>query len=150
MLQNILVNKSENRIYAIDEDGNVIKYYEMSKDFWPGENESGQSYCNAENGEYDLTGQEIDADGPYKGDGSRDLEKDVMPFGWAYINLDERGHAIHCGGSNLGWPGSDDPEQELTKTNGCFRMHNKDGFELAKLAVKARNSGIKLIATVEG
>jgi len=148
MLKEVQVNKEEDKVYAMDEEYNVIAEYEMSKDFWPGENSAGEEFCNAQKGKYDLTDQEVDADGPYSNDGTRDLARDVLPYGWGYINIDARGHALHGGGSNLGWPDSDAPRQELTKTQGCFRMYNEDVFELAKMILKARSSGIKVELTV--
>jgi hypothetical protein len=148
MLKAIQVNTTKNRMYAMDENCNVIAEYEVGKDFWPGQNAAGQAYCNAPNGVYHIKRENVYADGPYSEDGSRDLNGDVKPFGWGYIGLDDRGHAIHGGGSNLGWPHSDAPMQELTKTNGCFRAHNVNIYDLALLAIESLDNKVDLVVTV--
>ena len=148
MLKEIQVNKSTNTVYAMDEQYHIIGQYDMSKGFWPGKNSAGEPYCNAEDGAYHIQRGNVYADGPYSGDGHRDLSGDVMPFGWGYIGLDDRGHALHGGGSNLGWPDSDTPVQEFTKTHGCFRMHNTDIYDLALAAIEALDNGIDVVVTV--
>ena len=138
MLVEIQVNKTKQEVYAMDENYNVIATFPCSTDFYPGYNEYGQPYCNAEDGTYENI--YIEAKGP---------EADEPPYGWAYIDLgDGRGHALHGGGSIL-----DDPfaavQEELVPTQGCFRMYNIDVYWLAQQAMASNYNVVITVVSEE-
>lgn len=138
MLAEIQINKSESRVYAMDERWQVIATYKCGCDFYDGYNENGEPYCNAPDGVYNDESVWAEAKGVDNGE---------PPYGWAYINIDSRGHALHGGGSNLG-SGYNEPFQSLTPTLGCFRMYNADVYHLALMFLEAQNMGTKPCITV--
>ena len=101
-------------------------------------NENGEPYCNALDGVYKDESVWAEAKG---------VDNNEPPYGWAYINIDARGHALHGGGSNLG-SGYNEPFQTLTPTLGCFRMYNADVYHLALMFLEAEKLGIKPCITV--
>lgn len=138
MLQEIQINKDKRMVYAMDENYDVISRYPCSTAYYAGYNEYGQPYCNAANGTYSDNNVYAEANG--EGHWER-------AYGWAYINIDDRGHALHGGGSNLG----DDynlPYQPLLPTLGCFRMYNADVYHLALMFLEAENQGHTPVITV--
>lgn len=119
-LKEVQINKTEKMVYCLDENYEVMHKAEISTDFYEGENDAGQPRGNAADGVYRET---VWADIDYPG------EDDLSAaFGWAYLNIDGRGRAIHGGGSNLGWDGAMQAIQPLLPTYGCFRMRNVDIF----------------------
>ena len=142
MLKEIQVNKTKCEVYAMDEDYNIMATLPCSITFYPGYNSAGQPRCNAEDGVY-YAGDTVwvDVDWPDESDLS-------SAYGWGYINIDERGHALHGGGSNLGWDGAMEPYQDLLPTEGCFRMHNADVYWLALQAQRSIAAGTGLVVHV--
>lgn len=140
MLVEIQVNKTEQKVYAMNENYEVIATYPCSTAFYSGYNEYGQPYCNAEDGDY--------SDYVYAEAGGKENDEEHCTwYGWGYINIDERGHALHGGGANLG-ERYNDPYQQLMPTLGCFRMFNADVYHLALMFLDAESKGHKPIITV--
>ena len=138
MLKEIQVNKTKKMVYLMDEDYHVYAEFPVGTDFYEGTNEDGEPYSNVDDGTYNLN--RVDIDYP---------DNVSAAYGWAYINLDERGRAIHGGGSNLGYVGALEPIQsELCATLGCFRMRNVDVFWLAIHANYARDNGVDVVIHV--
>ena len=137
LLREIQVNKTKKVVYAMNTDYEVIAQYPVGTDFYEGFNENGEPYSNVDDGVYDIVRMDIDY--PY------DLS---AAYGWAYIQLDTRGRAIHGGGSNLGYDMANAPYQELLPTYGCFRMHNAEVFALAQAVRNAQRNGIHVDVTV--
>ena len=118
MLKEVQVNKTEKKVYLLDENYEVFGVLPISTDFYQDTGER----KHADDGVYrDTVWYDID----YPDDEDRSAA-----YGWAYLNIDTSGRAIHGGGANLGWYGSQEPFQELLPTLGCFRMHNVDVFWL--------------------
>ena len=140
MLKEIQVNKTELKVYAMDEEYNIMATLPMSKAFYPGYNSEGLPRCNAPDGVYTDTVW-VDVDWPDE----PDLE---AGFGWGYINITDRGHALHGGGANLGWNGALEAFQPLLPTQGCFRMHNADIYWLALQAKYSIANGVDLVVHV--
>ena len=138
MLREIQVNKSERIVYAMNEDYEVIAKYPCSCAYYAGYNEYNQPYCNADNGTY--MGEQVYAEANGK-------DHWETAYGWAYINIDTRGHALHGGGTNLG-EDYNQPYQSLLPTLGCFRMHNADVYHLALMFLDAEEKGHKPVITV--
>lgn len=141
MLVEIQVNKTQKKVYALNEDYDIIAQFPCGTAFYPGENEYGQPYSNAENGTYNDGCVYAEAGGPYND------EEHCTWYGWGYINIDSRGRAIHGGGSNLG-EAYNDPYQRLMPTLGCFRMHNADVYWLALQFLDSQEQGVKPCITV--
>ena len=142
VLKEIQVNKTKEMVYAMDEDSNVIARFPCSKAFVDGENSAGQAFDNAEDGTYE-EGSEGDTEIMYP----NNLTEDNIPYGWAYINIDARGRALHGGGSGLADPFA--PYQDaLLPTHGCFRMYNADVFWLAQAKKRSEATGIDVVITV--
>ena len=122
----------------MDESYHVFAELPIGTEFYEGYNDNGEEYSNAEDGIYPLNRVDID------------YPDNVTPsYGWGYINIDERGRALHGGGANLGHIGAVQPYQsELMPTLGCFRMYNADVFWLCHQAVLSRNNGIEVIIHV--
>ena len=138
MLKEIQVNKTKKMVYLMDEDYHVYAKFPVGTDFYEGTNEDGEPYSNVDDGTYNLNRVDID----YPNNVS-------AAYGWAYINLDERGRAIHGGGTNLGYVGATEPYQsELLPTLGCFRMFNAQVFFVAQEAEHARENGIDVVISV--
>lgn len=140
MLKEIQVNTSALKVYAMDEMYEIMATFPMSKAFYAGFNSEGQPRCNAPEGVYTDTVW-VDVDWP----DAPDLE---AGFGWGYINITDRGHALHGGGANLGWDGALEPFQPLLPTEGCFRMHNADVYWLALQAQRSIAAGVELVVHV--
>jgi hypothetical protein len=138
MLKEIQVNKTDKKVYCMDEDYHVFAELPIGTEFYEGYNDNGEEYSNAEDGIYPLNRVDID------------YPDNVTPsYGWGYINIDERGRALHGGGANLGHIGAVQPYQsELMPTLGCFRMYNADVFWLCHQAELSRNNGIEVIIHV--
>lgn len=150
LLREIQIDYTKKRIFLMDEDYRVFFDYPIGTDYWEGKNEYGQPYSNAEEGVYDIDLSQVYTDGKYQNDGSRDLNSDVMPYGWAFIKIDDRGRAIHGGSSNLGYPKCDSPFQftenpdpYYTKTLGCNRANNADVYYTAQKVKQSFENGIK-------
>lgn len=138
MLKEIQVNKRLKRLYLMDENYNVYAEFPIGTGFYEGFNENGEPFSNADNGVYPLN--RVDIDYPYD---------TTAAFGWAYINIDTRGRAIHGGGSNLGYTGATKPYQsDLMPTYGCFRMYNAQVLFVALEAENARDNGVEVIIHV--
>ena len=138
MLRQILINKTDRKVFALDENGDLISKYDCSTAYYPGYNEEGLPYSNAEDGLYE--GNNVYAE-------IYNDEEREPAYGCAYINIDDRGRALHGGGSCLDDPYED--YQELVPTLGCFRMYNADIVELAQMFLDAESSGFKPYIVVE-
>ena len=140
-LKEIQINKTEKVVYALNTDYEVFHKYAMNTEFYPGTNEYGQPRDNAKDGVY-KNGTYTDIDYPNEPDLN-------SGYGWAYINIDDRGRALHGGGANLGWDEALKPFQsELLPTLGCFRMNNADVFHLALMVRRARKKGVEVVIHV--
>ena len=138
MLKEIQVNKRLKRLYLMDENYNVYAEFPIGTEFYAGHNDNGEPFSNADNGVYSLN--RVDIDYP------RDVS---AAYGYAYINIDERGRAIHGGGTNLGYVGATEPYQsDLLPTYGCFRMYNAQVLFVAQEAVHARDNGVDVVIHV--
>lgn len=142
MIKEIQGNKTTKEVYALDTDGRVVFICEMGTDHVEGSNEYGQEFSNADDGLYE-EGNNGDTEIMYPDD----LTSDNVPYGWAYINIDERGRAFHGGGTGL-----DDPfapyQDELLPTLGCFRLNNNDVFWLANAKKRSEAAGIDVLITI--
>lgn len=124
-LKEIQINKTEKRVYLLDMDYHVFAELPCSCDFYPGVNDKGQPRDNPADGVYTDTCW-VDIDYP---DGD-DL---CMAFGYSYLNIDDRGRALHGGGSILGEEDALSPFQSrLVPTEGCIRMYNADVWWLCQ------------------
>lgn len=130
MLKEVQVNKTEGKVYLLDENYDVFGVLPISTAYYQ---DTGDR-SNAEDGIYrDTVWSDID----YPDD--EDLSS---AYGWAYLNIDERGRALHGGGSNLGWEGAMEPfQQELMPTLGCFRLYNADILWLCYQWERAKAAG---------
>ena len=138
MLKEIQVNKRLKRLYLMDENYNVYAEFPIGTEFYEGHNDNDEPFSNADNGVYSLN--RVDIDYP------RDVS---AAYGYAYINIDERGRAIHGGGTNLGYVGATEPYQsDLLPTYGCFRMYNAQVLFVAQEAVHARDNGVDVVIHV--
>nr|DAE03276.1 MAG TPA: putative carnitine operon oxidoreductase caia, putative carnitine operon oxidoreductase [Siphoviridae sp. ctwzt2]DAP75847.1 MAG TPA: putative carnitine operon oxidoreductase [Caudoviricetes sp.] len=107
--------RSKQRLYTMNDYGQVIKPYECRSDFVPGYNDQDQPRESLPNGNYWCK-----AELGYFGD----------PYGTFYITTgDCRARDIHGGGSGLPDPYA--PHQGWVPTLGCLRMQNADGEEVA-------------------
>ena len=141
MLVEIQVNKTEKKVYAMNENYEVIATYPCGTAFYSGYNEYGQPYSNPDDGDYEGECVYAEANGEYNN------EEHCTWYGWGYINIDDRGRALHGGGANLG-DGYNAPYQPLLPTLGCIRMHNADIYHLALMFLDAQSKGRKPIITV--
>ena len=123
-LKELQINKTKKRAYLLDPDYHVFAELPISTDYYEGTNSAGLARGNAADGVYRETCW-CDIDYPDQDDLS-------ASYGYAYLNIDGRGRAIHGGGSNLGWDGAMEPFQELLPTLGCFRMYNADVWWLCQ------------------
>lgn len=138
MLKEIQVNKSDRKIYCMDENYETFATLPVGTDFYEGYNENGEPYSNVPDGVYPVNW--IDIDYP---------DNVTTAYGWGYINIDERGRALHGGGGNLGQTGAVVPYQrELCATLGCFRMYNADVFWLCHQAKRAKDNGVDVVIHV--
>lgn len=122
--------RSNQRIYAMNRFGQVLKDYECRSDFVPGCNDVGQRRQSLPNGNYTVS-----ADYP-----GMDLAAEQgAAYGTFYIHTgDYRYRDIHGGGSGLSDPFA--PYQGWVPTYGCLRMQNTDGEELSRMIINAGNS----------
>lgn len=128
MLREIQVNKSERKVYAINDESEIIAVYDCGTSYYSGFNENGEPYSNADDGIYNDEYVYAEVYG---------TDSDDEVYGFAYINIDPRGRALH-GGRDL------EPYQPTLKpTLGCFRMYNADVLHLAQMFIQAENEGIK-------
>lgn len=139
-LKEIQINKTEKRVYLMDMEYHVYAELPMSTEFYEGTNEAGLAHGNAEDGLYRETVW-CDIDWPNEDDLS-------AAYGWAYLNIDGRGRALHGGGSNLGWDGAMAPYQPLLPTLGCFRMYNAHIFFLCLEWQRSVAAGIEPVVHV--
>lgn len=140
MLKEVQVNKTEKMVYLLDESYEVFAKLPISTDFYEGSNNAGLARGNAEDGVY-RESVWSDIDWPNEDDLS-------AAYGWAYLNIDSRGRALHGGGSNLGWDGAMEPFQELLPTLGCFRMYNADIFWLCQHWRRSVAAGLEPVVHV--
>jgi hypothetical protein len=140
-LKEVQVNKTECKIYLMDLEYHVFAELPCSTEFYPGVNDAGLPRDNPADGVYkDSVWFDID----YPND------SDLGPaYGWAYLNIDDRGRALHGGGSILGWDEALEPFQErLTPTEGCIRMYNADIFWLCQHWKRSVKAGITPVVHV--
>ena len=134
-LKEVQIDKTKKRVFLMDMEYNVFADLPMSTDFYPGYNDQGQPHSSPDDGVYRDTVW-CDIDYPD--------EDDLGPaYGWAYLNIDDRGRALHGGGSILGEEDALSPFQSrLVPTEGCIRMYNADVFWLCKHWRRAVAAGI--------
>ena len=122
MLKEIQFQRSKQRIFAMDENYEVIADYECHDDFVEGYNDQGELRESLPNGDY----YDIQAEITYG--------KYGPSYGNFYITTgDYRGRDIHGGGA-----GSFDPYadyQGWIPTYGCLRMQNIDGVNLSQMII---------------
>lgn len=140
MLKEVQVNKTEKMVYLLDEGYEVFAKLPIGTDFYEGSNNAGLARGNAEDGVY-RESVWSDIDWPNEDDLS-------AAYGWAYLNIDSRGRALHGGGSNLGWDCAMEPFQELLPTLGCFRMYNADIFWLCQHWRRSVAAGLEPVVHV--
>jgi len=130
MLVEVQVNKTEDKVYLLDENYDIFGVLPMSKEFI----QDNGNRSNADDGVYRET---VWCDIDYPND--EDLS---AAYGFAYLNVDERGRALHGGGSALGWDEALQPFQsELMPTLGCFRLYNADIWWLCQHWQRAKAAG---------
>ena len=139
-LKEVQVNKTKKRVYLLDAEYNVFAELPMSTDYYEGSNAAGLAHGNAADGLYRETVW-CDIDWPNEDDLS-------AAYGYAYLNIDGRGRALHGGGSNLGWDGAMEPFQQLLPTLGCFRMYNADVWWLCQHWRRSVAAGIDPVVHV--
>ena len=138
MLKEIQINKTEKKLYCMDEDYHVYAEFPIGTDYYEGYNENGDPYSNVDDGVYPVTWIDIDYPSAL-----------TSAYGWGYINLDDRGRAVHGGGGNLGYIGAVAPYQDqLCATLGCFRMYNVHIFFVCHEAKHAKKNGVDVIVHV--
>ena len=139
-LKEVQVDKTKKRVYLLDAEYHVFAELPMSTDYYEGSNEAGLARGNAADGVYRETVW-CDIDWPNEDDLS-------AAYGYAYLNIDGRGRALHGGGSNLGWDGAMEPFQQLLPTLGCFRMYNADVWWLCQHWRRSVAAGIDPVVHV--
>lgn len=122
--------RSKQRLYTMDDLGQVIKDYECRSAIVPGYNGAGQERECLPNGNYTVS-----ADYP-----GMDLAAEQgAAYGTFYIHTgDSRYRDIHGGGSGLADPFA--PYQGWVPTYGCLRMQNADGEEVSRWILDNGNS----------
>lgn len=130
MLKEVQVNKTEQKVYLLDENYDVFGVLPMSTDYY----QDNGNRSNADDGVYrDTVWYSIDF--PDNGELS-------AAYGYSYINVDTRGRALHGGGSALGQEGALEPFQsKLMPTLGCFRLYNVDIWWLCQHWKRAVEAG---------
>lgn len=122
----IQFQKRKQRIFALDENYNVVASYPCRDDFFPGVNEYGQPRASLPIGTYEHVSAEL-------GDFGKS-------YGTFYITTgDHRGRDIHGGGNGYGIPDPYAKRQGWLGTYGCLRMQNEDGEELSKMIIESGN-----------
>jgi flagellum-specific peptidoglycan hydrolase FlgJ len=121
----LIYSKNDQRMYALDDGGNVTHSWECRDEFEPGTNDAGEPRESLPCGKW---GVWADQPGVQYG----------RAYGTFYINTgDARSRDIHGGGSSLKDPYS--PRQGWRMTYGCLRMQNEDGEELSHMILDAGN-----------
>ena len=121
MVKEIQFQRSKQRIFAMDENYNVIGDWECRDDFVPGYNEAGDPRGSLPDGVYTNVSAEV-TNGAYG-----------AAYGTFYITThDPRARDIHGGGSGL--PNPFAGRQGWVPTYGCLRMQNIDGEELSRMS----------------
>ena len=116
--------RHEDRMYALNDEGNVMYDWECRHDFVPGYNSYGQARASLPAGVYPHCWAEEPGDWCKENNG--------VPYGTFYIHTgDYRGRDIHGGGSGLSDPFA--RRQGWIPTYGCLRMQNEDGEELSRI-----------------
>lgn len=127
MVKEIQFQRSKQRIFAMDENYNVIGDWECRDDFVPGYNEAGDPRGSLPDGVYTNVSAEV-TNGAYG-----------AAYGTFYITThDPRARDIHGGGSGL--PNPFAGRQGWVPTYGCLRMQNIDGEELSRMIIAAGNN----------
>lgn len=125
MLATLTYKRADQALYAYDDAGELIDYWECRDAFVPGYNDYGQPRASLPNG-------------TYNGPNDQGLMAEITggaygpAYGTFYITTgDPRGRDIHGGGSGLEDPFS--PYQGWVPTLGCLRMQNQDGEQVAAM-----------------
>lgn len=127
MVKEIQFQRSKQRIFAMDENYNVIGDWECRDDFVRGYNEAGDPRGSLPDGVYTNVSAEV-TNGAYG-----------AAYGTFYITThDPRARDIHGGGSGL--PNPFAGRQGWVPTYGCLRMQNIDGEELSRMIIAAGNN----------
>lgn len=139
-MKEVQVDKTKQKVFLLDEEYEIFGRLDMSTAFYEGFNSAGLARGNAADGVYKDTVW-VDIDYPN--------DEDISAgYGWAYLNVDGRGRALHGGGANLGYEGAMEPFQELLPTLGCFRLHNADIFWLCQHWRRSVEAGIEPVVHV--
>lgn len=118
--------RSKQRIYLMNDQGQVVKSWECRSDFFPGVNEQGEPRESLPNGNY-WCWAEIT------------YGKYGASYGNFYITTgDLRARDVHGGGAGLPDPYAD--YQGWLPTYGCLRMQNADGVELSQIIIDNGNN----------
>lgn len=118
--------RDKQRMYLLDDKGQVVKNWECRSAFFAGYNDNGEPRATLPNGDY-WCWAEI-TNGKYG-----------ASYGNFYITTgDPRARDIHGGGANLADPFAD--YQGWLPTYGCLRMQNADGVELSKIIIDNGNN----------
>ena len=129
MLREIQFQRSKQKMFAMNENYEVIGEWDCHDDFIPGYNAEGDPRGSLPDGTYYHVSAEI-TNGAYG-----------PAYGNFYISSgDPRGRDIHGGGSDLEDPYAD--YQGWEATYGCLRMQNADGVELSEMIIDAGNDAI--------
>ena len=140
-LKEIQINKTEKRVYLLDMNYEVFADLPCSTEFYPGYNDAGEPRDNPADGVYRETVW-CDIDWPDEDDLS-------TAYGYGYLNIDDRGRALHGGGSILGDGDALAPFQSrLTPTEGCIRMYNADVWWMCQHYRRAKAAGIDVVVHV--
>lgn len=140
-LKEVQVNKTEEKIYMMDLEYHVFAELPCSTEFYPGYNDAGEPRDNPADGVYKDTCW-VDIDYPNEDDY-------CMAYGYAYLNVDSRGRALHGGGSILGEEDALAPFQSrLVPTEGCVRMFNADVWWLCQHWRRSVQAGISPVVHV--
>lgn len=132
MIKEIQYQRGKKRIFAMDENYQVVGAWECRDDFVEGYNRYGDPRGSLPDGVY--TGVSAEVTGGAYG----------SAYGNFYITSgDPRGRDIHGGGSGLSNPYAD--YQGWVPTYGCLRMQNADGVELSQMII---DSGNNVVLTV--
>ena len=127
MIKEIQFQRSKQRIFAMDENYNVVGDWECRDAFVDGYNEAGDPRGSLPDGVYTGVWAEV-TNGKYG-----------PAYGNFYITSnDPRGRDIHGGGSGTANPYAD--YQGWAPTFGCLRMQNADGVELSQMMIDSGNS----------
>lgn len=135
MIKEIQFQYSKQKIFAMDENYNVVGSWECRSDFEPGRNDKGLERESLPRGTYNNIKAEITLNG-----------ENGPSYGNFYITTgDYRNRDIHGGGN--GWSISDPyaDYQGWLPTYGCLRMQNADGVELCKMILASKNVTLTVV-----